>query len=512
MKRLPRLVPRDWIGLTIALVGFILRARQYLANRSLWLDEAMLTNNILGRGFGGLFQQLDNNQGAPIGFLLLQKFLTLILGTSEYALRLLPLLAGLVSLTLMFLLMRKVAKPIAGLIALALFAVSPPLVYYASEVKQYSSDVAIALGLTLLYLFASQGLLRRRSAPPRNDGNEEFTNKDAILLAFAGALAMWFSHPAVFVVAALGLALFIPALRARDKKQILLLLSVGGAWILSLVILYLVNLRQLSTHQFFLDYWAVGFMPRDASAFAWFAASLDGPFRDLLGLQTSYVVTAILFLIGLIALTRRNPSLGIFLLSTLFFSLLASFLTLYPFAGRMILFLAPFLVLSLAEGTEAVAGLFSRSAVAAWIIRGILIVYLFYGPLDTSAENFLAPKYQEHIRPTLEYLRDYRKPGDIIYVYYWAEHAVRYYAPKYGMDMSAFTIGADHHEARILYFDDLNALRGNERVWFLFSHVYESGDFNERNFILGILDSIGEKLREFREPGTSVYLYLYDLR
>jgi len=45
----------------------------------------------------------------------------------------------------------------------------------------------------------------------------------------------------------------------------------------------------------------------------------------------------------------------------------------------------------------------------------------------------------------------------------------------------------------------------------MMSHVYEKGDFNEKDFILNYLDQIGTKKREFREPGTSVYLYLYDL-
>jgi len=501
MKLARRFSTFDWIGLSLVLVGFILRLRQYLANRSLWLDEAMLTNNILGRNFIGLFAQLDNNQGAPIGFLLTQKLLTLILGASEYALRLFPFIAGVTALALMFLLVRRIAKPITGMIALALFAVAPSLVYYASEVKQYSSDVAIALGLTLLYLHLC------------GDGEKkEITSKDATLLASAGALAMWFSHPGVFVSAALGLALIIPALRARDRKQILLLASVGGAWILNLVALYLVNLRQLSTHQFFLDFWADGFLPHDASAFAWLAESLKVHFSALLALQTNYAVTAILFLIGLIALTRRNPRFGYFLLLILFFTLLASFLTLYPFAARMILFLAPIWILFLAEGMEAIAGLFTRPRLLSFVVQGLLIVYLFYGPVAASTEGFISPTYREHIRPTMEYLRDYRKPGDLVYVYYWAGHAVRYYAPKYGMDMSQFIIGADHHDDPAKYQKDLKALRGNERVWFLFSHVYENGDFNERDYILGILDSFGEKLREFREPGTSVYLYLYDLR
>ena len=498
MKRFARLASCDWIGLSLVLIGFVLRLRQYLADRSLWLDEAMLTNNILSRSFGGLFQPLDNNQGAPIGFLLVQKTITLLLGDSEFALRLFPFVAGVISLALMFALTRKISNAVAGNLALGFFAVAPSLVYYASEVKQYSSDVAIALGLSLLYLKYAQA---------------EIKQKDAVIIALAGAIAVWFSHPAFFVVGAFGLALFIPALIAKDKHKIITLLIIAAAWILNLGALYFINLRQLSTHQFFLDFWRVGFLPHDPSdALTWLAYSLQGPFRDLLDLQTRYIVTVFLLLIGYVGLTRRNLRFGSFLLAIFFLTLLASYLTLYPFAGRMILFLAPVLILFLAEGIEAIAGLFARSRILPWIVRILLAVYLLYSPVSVSVENFLAPKYQEHIRPTMEYLRDYRKDGDLVYVYYWAEQAVRYYAPKYGMDMSTFILGADHRNNPADYSDDLEALRGHERVWFLFSHVYEDGNLNERNLILGMLDSMGKQLRQFRVPGTSVYLYLYDLR
>ena len=497
MKKLPRLAPRDWIGISLVLIGFVLRLRQYLANRSLWLDEAMLTNNILARSFGGLFQQLDNNQGAPIGFLLVQKSITILLGDSEYALRLFPFVAGVFALVLMFTLTRKISSSFAGNLALGFFAVAPSLVYYSSEVKQYSSDVAIALGLSLLYFKYAQTEIKLR---------------DTFFIALAGALAVWFSHPAFFVIGALGLALFIPAVIAKDKPRIITLLFIAIIWFLNLGILYTLNLRQLSTHQFFLDFWHVGFIPHDSSALTWMAYSLQAPFRDLLDFQTSYIVTVFLLLIGYVGLTRRNPRFGFFLLAIFFLSLFASYLTLYPFAGRMILFLAPVLILFLAEGTEAIAGLFARSTVLAWIVRIFIAVYLLFGPVSVTVENFVTPKYQEHVRPTMEYLRDYRKDGDLVYVYYWAEHAVRYYAPKYGMDMSEFITGADYHDNPMAYDAELESLRGHERVWFLFSHVYENGDFNERDFILRLLDSMGEQQRQFRVPGTSVYLYLYDLR
>ena len=62
------------IAIAILLVlGVVLRIRQYLAGRSLWVDEAMLALNIVNRGFAGMFMPLDYDQGAPIGFLLVEK-------------------------------------------------------------------------------------------------------------------------------------------------------------------------------------------------------------------------------------------------------------------------------------------------------------------------------------------------------------------------------------------------------------------------------------------------------
>src|SRR5207249_2944193 len=85
------LLPRLILGF-----GVIVRCVQYLANRSLWLDESMLALNITHRTFTQLLQPLDYDQGAPFAFLIIERAFVQLLGNSEYALRLFPLLAGII--------------------------------------------------------------------------------------------------------------------------------------------------------------------------------------------------------------------------------------------------------------------------------------------------------------------------------------------------------------------------------------------------------------------------------
>ncbi|MGH9098260.1 MAG: glycosyltransferase family 39 protein, partial [Acidimicrobiales bacterium] len=101
-------------------VGVGLRIRQFAFRRSLWTDEASLAFNILHRGYGGLTRPLDVVQGAPIGFLWMEKTATELFGTSEYALRLVPLIAGLVSVVMFRDLANKVLTPLAADVGLAL--------------------------------------------------------------------------------------------------------------------------------------------------------------------------------------------------------------------------------------------------------------------------------------------------------------------------------------------------------------------------------------------------------
>ena len=88
-----------WL-LALMILGVVLRLTRYLLRFPLWEDEAMLSANLIDRGYAGLLQPLHYCQVAPTLFLWGQLASVKLLGFNEYALRLIPFLCGLGSLLL----------------------------------------------------------------------------------------------------------------------------------------------------------------------------------------------------------------------------------------------------------------------------------------------------------------------------------------------------------------------------------------------------------------------------
>jgi hypothetical protein len=503
----PPITTREWKAflswdkatvLLTLMLGTVLRLRQYLTGRSLWADEAMLALNIVERNFAGMFQPLDYDQGAPIGFLLVEKLFNTILGKHEFALRLFPLLVGVISLWLFYLLLKRITSGPGLLVSLALFAFNPRLIYYSSEVKQYILDVAVTISLLLIAAPAF-------SAFPRK--------KDYVWLALAGIVALWFSHPALFVLAGIGLASGITTLQRRDYSSLRLVTGVGIVWLLTITFLYVLILKDLNQNAYMREYWQGAFLPmppwRDPG---WLAKSLTENIGIQFGIPYAVFLVFFLMLVGWVMLWFHQRGYSIALASILLVTLTASALQLYPVFERMILFLVPLGLILIGKAVEAFHQRAQRfnipGVLSVWFLAG----YLLYGPFVTSLENFIAPKYFEHIRPSMETLRDSWKDGDALYVSNGALPAFRFYAPFYGLKTIPYEFGKrEAYKNPESLVNKLASLDGQQRVWILLSHVYEKENFNERVFILDTLNDIGEKKREFRVPGTSVFLYLYDL-
>ena len=479
-------------------LGIVLRLRQYLTGRSLWVDEAMLALNIVERSFAGMFQPLDYDQGAPIGFLLAEKVFNVVLGKHELALRFFPLLVGLMSLGLFYLLLRRITSGASLIVALALFAFNPRLIYYSSEVKQYILDVAA----TILLLLMAVPLFKASSQ-----------RKEYIWLTLAGLLALWFSHPAMFVLAGIGLALLLLALQRRDVPNLRFVIGMGVIWALEIAFLYVLILGDLSQNTYMRDYWRGAFLPMPPwSDPGWFIKSLNENIGIQFGIPYAVFVVFFLMLVGWVKLWFQQRGYALTFALTLLITLVASALQLYPVFERMILFLVPVGLILIGTAFEAVSQRVQRFQTSGTFFVLFLAGYLLYGPVGTSLQNFIQPKYFEHIRPSMETLRDSWKDDDELYVSYGALPAFRFYAPFYGLDTISYDFGdrEDYKNPQTI-LGRLDSFREQPRLWVLLSHVHEMGDFNEREFILNYLDENGEKRREFRVPGTSVFLYLYNL-
>ena len=480
--------------IALCVLGCGLRIFHYVINRSLWLDEAMLALNIANRGFVSLLKPLDFDQGAPILFLWLQKAVVTVLTVKDYTLRLIPLIAGVASIFLMRRVCRCLVPVRSSVVAIALIALSPTLIYYSSEVKQYSSDVAIGLSLLLL------GTKCLRDNP---------SQRSFVWLGIGGAIAIWFSHPSLFIFAGILLTLGVRAILRRDMRVLALTAATGLVYGISFGLDYWISLRQLAANSYLKSYWSESLAPTSVFDAKWYLNVIGGMFNDPGVLPAILPLNILLFVFGIVTAIKRNRWFTMFLIAPIVFCLAAAVLGKYPFSGRLLLFLLPFLFLLLAFGVEGISDWCearSKTRVSRFVFLG-LAMYLLMGFTTTDVRNVIQPPLKEHIKPVLSYLKEKRQPSDPIYVYYGAKPAGAFYGPDYGLDPASYTVGKSARDEPAEYLKEITMFRGNPRFWIIFSHNCEWCVLNEKEFILYHLQRIGRELDSYSASGASVYLF-----
>lgn len=487
-KKLP------WI---IICIGVTLRLVQYLYNRSLWLDESYLALNIIDRSFLELFQPLSYNQGAPVGFLIIEKIAIIIFGSSEYALRLFPFLSGIASMFLFYGVAKRFIKSEAVPIALGLFAIADPLIYYSSELKQYSSDVFIAL--LILYFVV------------RNIYSKRLTVSNMAVFGVLGATVIWFSHASVFILAGIGMSLAIFSFVRNEWDRIARLSIAYFFWSLSFAFCYIFSMRGLSNNTHMLNYWSGGFMPFPPSSFndiEWFIDSFFGIFNFPVGLALSGIA-ALAFLVGSVSVFLQKKEEFFILILPIPLVLIASGLHKYPFNGRLLLFIVPSLLLFIAEGVEQIRDKTRRNSA---MIGITFICILFLEPSLSAGYRLIKPRTREEIKPVISYIKEHKQSDDVLYLFLPSRIAYKYYSKRLNVKFNNYTIGLKPKKNWADHINQLNKLRGNKRIWILFSHAslyISSGSVNEK-FILNHLDSMGERIESFKTDDASVYLYNLD--
>jgi len=212
---------RLWL-IFIILAGLALRLL-WLGRQSLWYDEGV-TWLLAQMPLPGLVQWTAADIQPPLYYLLMWAA-RLLWGSSEWALRFPAALAGTLAIPLLYALGRRLlANRLGPLLAAALLAGSPVMVYYSQEARMYTLLVFEALLTGYLLL----KILRPRPCRLRPEPN-------SIFYGITAAAALYTHYFAAFLLLAHGLYAALVWWRQRRFDRALLaqlLWSFGGALLL----------------------------------------------------------------------------------------------------------------------------------------------------------------------------------------------------------------------------------------------------------------------------------------
>jgi hypothetical protein len=474
-------------------IGAILRLARWIHWRALWLDEIYLANSLRNRSLHDLlFRPLDDWQAAPSGFLWLVHSLVRALGAGERPLRLVSLAFGLASLPLMLAVARRVLGSGGAVVAMASFSFLGPLIYYSNELKPYSCDVAISLAVTL-------ATLRWMDRPGLGR---------AAIAAAVGAGGIFFSYPAVFVLAGAGIWMLWKQRRAGALRWAFAICLVWGVVFATDYLIFLRPFTFGQAHPHLLQYWAAqdAFMPPSGvDAGIWVIRCLTSIARSPGAMWLDYPDAALIGLIVAVAVALRSRGNLLLILAPLPLVLAASAIRQYPFADRLALFFVPQYLLLVAAATESLwtnlAGKTAAIAIAALVAvpsAGRAVGYLFSPPgreESLAAYRWVAQQWQS---------------GDVVYLTHFAEPSFRYYRSLAHWPSGLESSGVLHVQPMITaprqILDDVKPLAGQHRVWLILIHA-EGGEFDVRQFTVAAFNAIGHPIREHDEPGAWVYLY-----
>ncbi|MEO0284117.1 MAG: glycosyltransferase family 39 protein [candidate division WOR-3 bacterium] len=316
----------------IFLSGFLIRFLLYIQRRDLWHDEAALLMNLKEKSFVELInEKLEYNQMAPLFFLILNK-VSVILDNdknNELVIRFLPFLFSLLSFFIFYFLIKEIDDNIGFLlISLLVFLISETLLLYSSEFKHYSLDVFT----TCLFLLICFKFLK------------DYSLKYSILFFLSGLILPFFSFTIFFFYPSIILVSFYHFYKNKTLKKIYFLIFSSLIFLVFSIFYYKIFLFPYKEVKGLVDYWnKFYFNPFKISEYVRFLGVFISIFHGTLGLRVPILVF-LLFMNGLSLIYRKDKILFLFFVICILTVSSFSFLRIYPFHGRLLLFLVPVLI------------------------------------------------------------------------------------------------------------------------------------------------------------------------
>ncbi len=224
-----------WLWIVLAL-GLGLRGYHYVRNPVVWHDEAALLLNVTEKTFAEHLGPLFYAEAAPPFFLWVEKVISLTLGETTFAMRLLPFLGSCLALVFVAFTSRKVFGYWPAILATLLFGFSDRLLWHACEAKPYAIDVFVSAFVITTFAWCRE---RERN------GSRSLLARECFLYAALAPFLLFLSFPACFVLGGVALALLLkgnsePSLRLPHPTKsalayLVFVMALGGGFLLLLL-------------------------------------------------------------------------------------------------------------------------------------------------------------------------------------------------------------------------------------------------------------------------------------
>jgi 4-amino-4-deoxy-L-arabinose transferase-like glycosyltransferase len=205
-----------WIIPVVLALGIRLIA----LNQSFWLDEAISANVVKNLSFGDIVLKFGPTDFHPPLFYWMLKLWSQIWGSGEVTMRLMSVLAGVVTVWTVYKIGEDQKKPHLGWWAAMLLAANPLLVYYSQENRMYA--------MVTMFLII---------------GWRYWLKNNVIKSVFFLVLAWWTFYGAIFFIAGLGIISLVKK-QYRQAAVLSIGTGIGVAATLPLLLLQLNNSAQ----------------------------------------------------------------------------------------------------------------------------------------------------------------------------------------------------------------------------------------------------------------------------
>jgi len=258
-------------------------------------------------------------------------------------------------------------------------------------------------------------------------------------------------------------------------------------------------MKPLAQNDYLVSFWAKGFLPPPINAEALKAwGTIITNFLSYFEIKSVFQIPIIAFSgIAVIAGVRNKSESTFALAAIILFAIMASMLGKYPLEKRMALFAFPAIILLTAKGAETIAANKNTYVSLALILTIVM-------PTISTIPNATKPIKREEVRDILQLLDSKIQNEDIVYVYFRATHAVKYYKRSELLNEQTWHFGSSTKNETNEYIEsEINSINKNKKVWFIFSHINKE---KEKNFISRINGTLVER---HKKKGASLYLYKF---